>query len=169
MHIQVLTRWLGYLEHQTPKLLGVFDANVGKGGCTIFAQMIWDSQRVNLMGLPWCATFVHAVINRPDLLGRAHPGCRVLQRRMQRKGLWRNKDYIPKFGDIIFCSNKRTKHVDHVGIVEYIDNDMVISIDGNTIDPSGIFDKSDGGAVAFRKRKLNDTIIVGYGAISEKL
>ena len=168
MQFRVLD-WLGYLEHATPCLLGVFDANVGKGGCTIFAQMIWDAQRVNLMGLPWCATFVHAVINRPDILGRAHPGCRVLQRRMKRKGLWRGREYRPRPGDIIFCSNKRTRRVDHVSIVARTDGDTVVSVDGNTVDPSGTFEPSQGGAVALRTRKRNDPVIVGYGAISERM
>lgn len=164
MHIQIL-RWVGYLEHATPKLLGVYDANVGKGRCTIFAQMVWDTQRVNLMGIPWCATFVHAVINRPDLLGRAHPGCRVLQRRLRRKRLWRERDYAPRCGDIIFCSNKRTQRVDHCGIVVVCDGDTVVSVDGNTQDPSGHFEPWQGGAVARRIRELNDLVIVGYGAI----
>lgn len=167
MHVQVLTRWLGYLEHATPRLLGVFGANAGKGGCTIFAQTLWDRQRVNLMGLPWCAVFVHAVLDRPDLLGRAHPGCRVLQRRMRRRGLWRGRDYAPQLGDLIFCSNRRTRRVDHVGIVEYADGDRVVSIDGNTVDPSGTFAPREGGAVARRIRQRTDPVIVGYGAIGK--
>lgn len=166
MQLPVL-KWVGYLEHASPKLLGVYGANVGKGYCTIFAQMIWDTQRINLMGIPWCATFVHAVINRPDLLGRAHPGCRVLQRRMRRKRLWRERGYIPQQWDIVFCSNKRTKRIDHCGIVECCDGETVTSIDGNTQDPTGNFEPWQGGAVARRTRRLDDLVIVGYGAIGQ--
>ena len=160
-------KWVGYLEHQSPELLGVFDANVGKGRCTIFAQLLWDTQRVNLMGIPWCATFVHAVVNRPDLLGRAHPGCRVLQRRLRRRGFWRERSYKPSPGDIILCSNKRTSRVDHCGIVVSVEKDTVTSIDGNTQDPSGHFAPCDGGAVALRIRNKADPVIVGYGAIGQ--
>ena len=155
--------WIGYLEHATPDRLNEFRANPGKGGCTIFGAM------TGLQRLPWCATFVHAVIRRPDILGRPHPGCRVLERRMRKKGLLRNKDYLPKNGDIIFCSNNCTSRVDHCGIVEACDGKTVTSIDGNTIDPSGVFPPGRGGAVARRTRKLTDPRIVGYAAISEMI
>lgn len=166
MLVSDLTRWLGYLEHQSPQLLGVPTANVGKGGCTVFAQMVWDEQHVNLMGLPWCAVFVHAVIDRPDLLGRAHPGCKVLYRRMRKKGFLRGRNYKPVFGDLVFCANNGWD-LDHVAIVLYCDGDYVVSIDGNSVDLSGRFDKQDGGAVSIRKRRVADGRIIGYAAIGK--
>lgn len=157
--------WIGYLEHASTERLWDFTGNAGKGNCTIFAEIIKATQGRDLQELPWCCTFVHAVLNRPDILGRAHPGCRVLQRRMKRKGLWRGKDYIPQEYDLIFCSNAGTKRVDHCGIVERCDGETVVSIDGNTEDPSGNFPPQDGGAVARRTRKRHDPKIVGYAAI----
>ena len=162
-------QWLGYLEHKTPELLGVYTANPGKGGYTIFATMIALSQRRNLQGVPWCTTFVHACINRPDILGRAHPGSRVLRRRMRRKGLWRGREYTPQPNDIIFCSNMKSDRVDHCGIVRAVDGHTVISIDGNTTDPSGVFAPEEGGCVAYRTHDLSDPIIVGYAAIGKLL
>lgn len=156
--------WLGYMEHATPERLWSFTENAGKGGCTIFAELVRQEQGRDLQGLPWCATFVHAVINRPDVLGKAHPGCRMLQRRMKRRGLWRGREYTPQTGDIIFCANRRTGHADHVGIVEETNGETVISIDGNTVDPSGVFQKEQGGAVARRARCRQDPVIVGYAA-----
>ena len=164
MLVSDLTRWVGYLEHQTPQLLGVYGANVGKGGCTIFAQMIWDAQRVNLMWLPWCSVFVHAVINRPDILGRAHPGCKVLYKRMRKKGLLRSKEYQPVLGDLIFCANNGWI-VDHVAVVLRCDGEYVTSIDGNSVDSSGHFESRHGGAVSIRQRRVVDGRIVGYGVI----
>lgn len=157
--------WIGYLEHANPEKLGVFEANPGKGGWTIFAEIIRQRGGPYLQQLPWCVTFIHAMIDREDLIGRAHPGCRVLQRRMKRQGYWRNRDYIPVPGDLIFCSNTRTRRVDHCGIVEEVRGKQIISIDGNTVDPSGVFAPQDGGAVARRIRDADDPIIVGYGAI----
>lgn len=152
--------WIGYMEHASPDRLNEFTANTGKGGFTIFGAM------TGLQGLPWCATFVHAVVSDPDTLGRPHPGCRVLQRRMRHKGLWRDAaTYLPRPGDLCFCSNAGTDRVDHVGIVERVDGSTVTTIDGNSVDPTGVFRPEEGGAVSRRTRQLNDPVIVGYGAI----
>lgn len=167
MLVSSVTRWIGYLEHGDTRLLGVFNANVGKGGCTIFAQMAWDEQHIDLMGLPWCVTFVHAVVNRPDVLGPACAGCKTLRRRMKRSGLWRGRGYLPRPGDLVFCANDGW-NVDHVGIVVSCCGGYVLSVDGNSVDESGHFNKKQGGAVALRKRRRADGRIVGYGAISER-
>lgn len=151
--------WLGYLEHQSAEELYDFTANAGKGGYTVFGAM------TGLQGFPWCAVFVHAVIGRPDILGKPHPGCRVLQRRMRRKGLWRDKEYHPKPGDLCFCSNRHTAFVDHVGIVEAFDGERVTTIDGNG--PCERF--PGGGAVVRRVRDRHDPVIVGYGAVGERI
>lgn len=168
MFISDVTRWVGYLEHKSPQLLGIPTANVGKGGYTIFAQMIWDTQHINLMGLPWCAVFVHAVINRPDLLGRAHPGTKVLYRRMRRRGFLRDKTYIPTLGDLVFCANDG-QNIDHVGIVLSCDDDWVTSIDGNSVDPFKYFNEKQGGAVSVRRRWVTDKRIIAYAAIGKEL
>lgn len=159
----IASDFVGYLEHKSPDRLNEFTENVGKGGCTIFASMIMKSQKVNLMHLPWCSTFVHAIINRPDILGKAHPGCRVLVRRMKHKKLWVDTDYIPTVGDLVFYANN--KRIDHVGIVEYCDGKMILSIEGNAIDDTGHFKSTEGGIVAKRIRSLTDPKIKGYAKI----
>lgn len=155
--------WIGYLEHQSNNKLNDFQSNQGKKGYTIFGQ-ITHIQRV-----PWCAIFVHAVINRPDLLGKPHPGCVILKRRLKRKGLWETNNYLPQPGDIIFCSIQKNKKPTHCGIVEKVIDNQVVSIDGNTVDPTGYFKPEQGGAVARRIRALDDPIIIGYGAIGQFL
>lgn len=158
--------WLGYLEHATPELLGVFTANAGKGGCTIFAQMVYERSGVNLMGLPWCATFVFAMHENADALGEPCAGVRTLMRRMKRRRLWRGRGYTPEAGDLIFC--RTPGRVGHVGIVERAEGDTVVSVDGNTVDPSGAFPPGEGGAVARRARKKNDPVVAGYAAAGGK-
>lgn len=160
-------RWLGYLEHRDERLLGVYAANAGKGGCTIFAAVTKLPQ-----GLPWCAVFVHAVYwqalgaeQAEALLGRPHPGTRKLARRMRHAGRWRGREYIPRAGDIIFLSPARDGSIGHCGIVEAAEGGEVASIDGNTTDPGGHFAPREGGAVARRRRRLDDGVIVGYGAL----
>lgn len=166
MVVKTAQKYIGYLEHLSSDLLGVFTANVGKGGCTIFAQIIGCNYRHrNFFGIPWCATFVHAMFiealgkeRARELLGKPHPGSRVLYRRLKRKGKITN---APKAGNIIFCTNG--DRIDHCGIVVCVEEDRVITVEGNTTDPSGVFEKHEGGAVAQRVRLLTDPAIVCYG------
>jgi hypothetical protein len=167
--VKTAQRYIGYLEHLDNDLLGVFTANPGKGGCTIFAYLVSRAYRWrNFSGLSWCATFVYAVFiealgkqQARKLLGKPHPGTRVLYRRFKRKGKLTDK---PKVGDIIFLTNGSGK-VDHCGIVVGVDGAEVITIEGNTVDPSGVFEKHEGGAVAQRVRELTDPKIICYGEV----
>jgi hypothetical protein len=166
MVVKTAQKYIGYLEHLDNDLLGLFTANTGKGGCTIFAYLVNRAYRWrNFSGLPWCATFVHSVFiealgkeKARKLLGKPHPGTRVLYRRFKRNGKLTN---TPKPGDIAFLTNGR--RIDHCGIVVCIEEGRVVTIEGNTIDPSGVFQKHEGGAVAQRVRKLTDHAIVCYG------
>lgn len=164
-------KWIGYLEHKDLKFIGLFKVNAGKGGYTAFAELIRLKCRRNFQGVPWCAIFVHScfvnVYGRKGakaLLGRPHAGTRVLARRMRKKGWWRDADYTPVPGDIIFLANDGVT-IDHCGIVTDADLETVTSVDGNTVDPSGFFTKEEGGAVALRIRQINDPRIIGYGQI----
>lgn len=171
MVVQTAKKWIGYLEHLTPDLLGVYRANVGKGGYTVFADTVARYYRWrNFQGLPWCATFVHAVFiealgkgDAHNLLGKPHPGTRVLARRMRRRGRYRGRGYIPNRGDLVFLTNG--DGINHVGIVEYADTEYVYSVEGNTTDPDGTFEAKQGGAVALRLRPHGDPAIVGYAAL----
>lgn len=163
------TKWIGYLEHKDGGSLGLYSVNVGKGGYTAFAEIVRQKCGRNLQGLPWCAIFVYACFVNvygcervKKLFGRPHAGTRVLVRRMRRRGLWRDADYTPAVGDVIFLANDG-KRLDHCGIVVYVDHETVSSVDGNTVDPSGIFTELEGGAVALRERQLTDKRIIGYG------
>ncbi len=53
------------------------------------------------------------------------------------RGEWQDRDYIPKAGDIIFfdwADDGRDGRGDHVGIVEYAQNDKVHTVEGNSSD-----------------------------------
>lgn len=167
--VEEAVRWIGYLEHNSLRHIGLYRSNAGKGGYTAFAEIVRQKCKRNFQGVPWCAIFIHScfvnVYGREGakrLLGRPHAGTRVLARRMRRKGLWRGKDYTPATGDIVFLANDG-KTIDHCGIVTDADGETVTSIDGNTVDPSGFFTEEEGGAVALRDRKVTDIRIIGYG------
>lgn len=175
MVVQTAKKYIGYLEHRDTDLLGSYTANAGKGGCTIFADRIARHYRWrNFMGLPWCATFVHAVYiealgrdTARKLLGKPHPGTRVLARRMGRRGLLRGRGCIPCPGDLIFLTNGDGR-ISHCGIVQYADGAYVYTIEGNTTDPGGRFDARQGGAVALRERRADDPAIMKYACIKEE-
>ena len=166
--IQTAQKYIGYLEHSSEELLGVFNANVGRGGYTIFAYFISKYYRWrNFYGVPWCALFVHSVFieafgkaRAKQLLGKPHPGSRVLYRRLKRKGQITD---IPSEGCIAFLTNGT--RIDHCGIVVCVEDGDVITVEGNTTDPTGIFEEREGGAVAQRVRKLTDPALVCYGKV----
>ena len=169
MVVKTAKKYIGYLEHWNDDLIGVFGANVGKGGHTIFAHHIrraypWR----NFNGVPWCATFVHSVFlealgkqRARELLGKPHPGTRVLLKRFRRRGMLTDR---PRQGDLIFLTNGSGR-ADHCGIVVEVEPDRVITIEGNTTDPTGIFQPHEGGAVAQRVRRLDDPAILCYGGV----
>lgn len=175
--IKTAEKWVGYLEHNSNELLGYYTENVGKGYCTIFSVIIQKYYRWrNFTGLPWCAVFIHAVFleaygkdRARELLGKPHPGTRVLARRMKRRGWLREtNDYSPQPGDLVFLHNGDYR-ISHCGIVVEIKDDELISIEGNTTDPSGNFDPDQGGAVAIRIRKLTDPAILKYATTGERM
>lgn len=168
-------KYLGYLEHADSKLLGVYDKNIGKGGCTVFADIVKSACGRDLSHLPWCVTFVYAVFieaygldKTRTLLGSPQPGSRKLARRLRRKGRWRDKGYVPREGDLVFCTNDG-RRIQHVGIALDCDGETVTSIDGNTVDDTGHFAPHEGGAVAKRTRSLDSPVIVGYGDMRDTL
>ena len=171
MVAEYAARWIGYLEHETPQLLGVYTANAGKGGYTIFARLIAQAYPLRSYArLPWCAVYVHAcylaALGKREAarrLGKPHPGSRVLARRMRRRHRWREPSYRPAPDDLIFLRTAPGARIGHCGIVERVEGETVYSIEGNTVDPGGTFPPHQGGAVARRARQLTDPMIAGYG------
>lgn len=171
--INTASKWIGYLEHKSEDALGFYTENVGKGGYTVFAYLIRRCYPYrNFAGLPWCATFLHWVFiealgkeKARRLLGKPHPGTRVLFKRLRRRGLIRPKEYIPSMEDVMFLHNGDGR-ISHCAIVVGVEGDTVTTIEGNTVDPTGVFDKTAGGAVAKRERSLSDELIVCYGCVS---
>lgn len=167
--VKEATKWLEYLEHRDNCFIGLYNVNVGKGGYTVFAEIVRQICKRNLQGLPWCAVFVYAVFLKAygkektkALFGRPHASTRSFLRAMKHRGRFKDNTYTPRVGDIIFLANVGLK-IDHCGIVAMVDGNNVICIDGNTVDPSGHFEPKQGGAVAYRTRRIDDIRIKGYG------
>lgn len=50
------------------------------------------------------------------------------------KGLWQEKDYMAKAGDIIFFDWDENQTADHVGIVQKVNDGIIYTIEGNSED-----------------------------------
>ncbi|MDF1494547.1 CHAP domain-containing protein [Caproiciproducens sp. CPB-2] len=105
----------------------------------------------------WCAAFVSWCVNEcgyidagliPRFAGCQSQGIPWFQER----GLWQEPGYIPAPGDIIFFDWEQDGISDHVGIVEYVDGEIVHTVEGNT-----------NNSVARRSYRLDNSDICGYG------
>lgn len=113
-------------------------------------------------GEPWCATFISWCAEQCGLIEQGiipkFQGCNWGVSWFQEKGLFRytsyydGEDYIPKTGDIIFFSWEHNKsNSGHVGIVQYVEGDCVITVEGNTSN-----------SVLARSYPLSSANILGY-------
>lgn len=69
-------------------------------------------------------------------------------------------EYTPAAGDLIFFTDNPFKTASHIGIVLYIENDTVYTIEGNTRAQDGL--DIDGDGVYIKGYSLFDTKITGY-------
>lgn len=106
--------------------------------------------------IEWCAVFVSWVYNQVVELNIAVPKFSTCHTQgvpwFKTLGLWKEKGYVPKSGDVIFFDWEQDGHVDHVGIVETSDGKEVYTIEGNSRDE-----------VKRKKYKIDSKYIYGYG------
>lgn len=159
----MIESYAGYLEHKDFKFLNDPKENAGKGGYTIFAEMVKAKYGIDFQGKSWCTTFIFAV--HPGIFGKPCTGVYTLVRRMIYHLRWRKRSYTPRYGDLIFLRNNKKEIVGHVGIVLDAYDQIIRSIEGNTVDFSGVFSPEQGGAVAIRERDRRDCHIVGYASM----
>lgn len=69
------------------------------------------------------------------------------------KGQWRDKNYEPQAGDLIFFDWGSNGSIDHVGIVEKCENGTVYTVEGNS-----------GDACKQQSYSVGSSSIYGYGA-----
>ena len=91
----------------------------------------------------WCACFVSWCADQCGYIDTGiiprFSSCTEGSKRFKERGLWRDKNYIPNPGDIIFFDwdNETTGQnglPDHVGIVEKVENGIIHTIEGNSDD-----------------------------------
>ncbi len=103
----------------------------------------------------WCAIFVSWVANQAEILDSSIPRFSVVgngARWFKERGQWEGPDYVPKSGDLIFFDWEQDKKLNHVGIVEKVENNYIYVIEGNSNDQC-----------KENKYSINDKVIVGFG------
>lgn len=107
---------------------------------------------------PWCAMFVAWCAAQAGVLEGTIPKMAYVPDMVafyRLLGRYRSRDaYQPKVGDLIFFGSSS-----HVGIVDDVATDEVITIEGNT---SASGNSSNGDGVYRRRRKRTDSWIMGY-------
>ena len=136
----------------SPDMVQIALSQVGNvGGETYWRWYGFDAR------VEWCAIFVSWVANQ---LGFIDDGiipkfslCETGVNWFKALGQWQDESYIPKASDIIFFDWEQDGNVDHVGIVEKVENNIIYTIEGNSTNDS------------CRKKEypLNNNVIYGYG------
>lgn len=107
----------------------------------------------------WCAIFVSWVANEVGYIeNNTIPKFSVVgvgANWFKALGQWKDKDYIPNVGDIIFFDWELDGRLNHVGIVERIEDNKVYTIEGNSND-----------VCKNNSYNLDSDVIAGYGIVN---
>lgn len=105
----------------------------------------------------WCAVFVSWVANQNGYIERGiipkFSVCETGAKWFKDKGKWQPRSYIPSPGDIIFFDWELDGRINHVGIVEKVEDNIVYTIERNSNDDM----------CRQKEYKINNKVIVGYG------
>lgn len=115
-------------------------------------------RRVRGAAYPWCAAFVSWVLAQAGAghLAARSASCPVIKSDAQRRGIYHSGSAGIAPGDLVLYQFDRDADPDHIGIVERVQQDAVIAIEGNT----SLTSNDNGGAVMRRTRSKG--LIMGY-------
>ena len=123
---------LRYYHFGSSNIIEIARKEIGNKGGEKYWRWYGFNQRVN-----WCAIFVSWCANESGIMNNSIPIfslCTDGEKWYKEHSKWKNKSYIPQTGDIIFFDWNGDGHVQHVGIVEKVENDKVYTIEGNSKD-----------------------------------
>ena len=112
----------------------------------------------NTYSYAWCAAFVSWCLETSgshDAAGGVFASCSLWVERLTALGKYKKRasGYTPKTGDLIFFHSSGVSRVsDHVGLVRYVKNGRVYTVEGNSSN-----------AVSLHDYALGDAYIAGYG------
>ena len=114
------------------KLVDIATSQIGNQGGTPYWSWYGYKERVE-----WCACFVSWVAYQSGDLDVTIPKFAAVVdgvKRFKDRGQWKDSNYIPKAGEIIFFDWENDGIPDHVGIVEKVGNEIIYTIEGNSND-----------------------------------
>lgn len=141
--------WI-YYRGSGSRIVEIAKAQIGNIGGRKYWEWYGFDSRVE-----WCACFVSWCAEQSGDLNVTIPRFSGVDYGMawyKEKGDWRDSDYIPSSGDIIFFDWDYDNDPDHVGIVEKVEGNNVYTIEGNSKD-----------RCRNKKYSLNYKSIIGYG------
>ena len=132
-------------------MIEIADTQIGNAGGETYWSWYGLSNRDE-----WCAIFVSWVAEQcgyieADVIPK-FASCRVGIQWFKDRGQWMERDYTPAPGDLIFFDWEPDGVADHVGIVEYVADGKVNTIEGNSSD-----------SVRRRSYDFDSIKIFGYG------
>lgn len=106
----------------------------------------------------WCAVFVSWVANQAGYIESGtipkFSVCETGANWFKSKGKWKSSEYIPKPGDLIFFDWEGDEKINHIGIVEKVEENVVYTVEGNSLDK-----------VRKNKYTIDSKYIYGYGLV----
>ena len=136
----------------SPDMVQIALSQVGNVGGEPYWRWYGFKERVE-----WCAVFVSWVANQSGYLQAGvipkFSGCQTGIDWFKAMGEWQEKGYTPKEGDIIFFDWEVDGKVNHVGIVEKVENGKVYTVEGNSTDDT----------CRQKEYSINSKVIFGYG------
>ena len=132
----------------------------------------WYDQNVDNIGVTraaWCAAFVSWCANQagvPSSIVYYHAYCPYGVNWFRNQGRFkyaasRGGSYVPKAGDIVYFAPAGSSTSSHVGIVRYVSNGYVYTVEGNTGGQNG--EVNEGGGVFLKSYALSYSRLYGYG------
>jgi peptidoglycan hydrolase-like protein with peptidoglycan-binding domain len=106
---------------------------------------------------PWCCIFVYLMYLHAGFQLYKTASCGIMIDWLKQNGKFKDKSYLPKVGDLIFFDWEANGRVDHVGLVEKVEGNTVITIEGNRSDAVGRYTYS-----------LDNKTIFGYGVVLDE-
>lgn len=141
---------LRYYHIGNGNIVLVAKSQVGNAGGKKYWEWYGFKSRVS-----WCACFVSWCANESGDLDKTIPkfaGVYEGEMWFKHHDKWKEKKYTPNSGDLIFFDWEQNGGVDHVGIVEKVENGKVYTIEGNSSDE-----------VKAKNYSLTNKSIYGYG------
>ena len=152
--LSVARSQLGYIEGGEAGDFGGSGSTGVRDNYTEYIYWYFGDASAHGDNYAWCAAFVSWCANRAGISTETIPKFARVQSEGQATfkswGRLRPSTYIPEPGDLIF-------YVNHVGIVESVDEDGITSIEGNYQD-----------CVRRRTNGFGSKAIVGFGVLSDE-